>query len=378
MKVLHVIPSFYPASNYGGPIESTYHLCRNLASSGCDVRVLTTDANGPQAVLDVPKDREIQIAEGVSVRYCHRRMRDSVSPALLRSLPSYIRWADVVHLTAVYSFPTIPTLLTCRFLNKPVVWSLRGSLQPWEGSSRVAEKKIWEKVCRLTAPRKLVFHVTSQEEAIASMRRFPGVETIVIPNGIEIPEKVVHEHGNGVFRLLYLGRLHPIKGLENLLSSCKRLTDIFEITWSLTIAGDGDPGYVQGLRTRIAGLKLEERVQMIGTVNREAKQMLFENSDIAVVPSHTENFGIVVAEALAHGLPVIASKGTPWRRIEEMGCGLWVENDPESLAKAIERISKLPLREMGQRGRDWMQKEFSWSDRAQDMMKLYESLARKN
>jgi glycosyltransferase involved in cell wall biosynthesis len=81
---------------------------------------------------------------------------------------------------------------------------------------------------------------------------------------------------------------------------------------------------------------------------------------------------------LAHGVPVIASKGTPWRRVEGMGCGLWVENDPESLAKAIERMSKMPLREMGQRAREWMEKEFSWSDRAQDMMKLYESLARGN
>jgi glycosyltransferase involved in cell wall biosynthesis len=378
MKVLHITPTFYPAQVYGGPIESTYQLCRSLASSGCDVRVLTTDANGPQEVLDVPTYREVQIAEGMRVRYCHRQIRDSVSITFLRLLPSYIHWADVVHLTAVYSFPTIPTLLSCRPLHKAVVWSLRGALQRWEGSSRVTTKALWERVCRVVAPEKTVLHVTSQQEAVASLKRFPGVETVVIPNGIEIPEKVAHARGNGILRLLYLGRLHPIKGLEILLLSCKRLNDVCDLTWSLTIAGDGEPGYVQVLRARIDGLKLEERVKMIGAVNREAKQMLFENSDIVVVPSHTENFGMVVAEALAHGVPVIASKGTPWRRVEGMGCGLWVENDPESLAKAIERMSKMPLREMGQRAREWMEKEFSWSDRAQDMMKLYESLARGN
>jgi glycosyltransferase involved in cell wall biosynthesis len=148
--------------------------------------------------------------------------------------------------------------------------------------------------------------------------------------------------------------------------------------WSLTIAGAGDPNYTRTIRTKIQDLGLSERVKMVGEVIGAAKQRLFENADITVMPSYTENFGMVVAEALAHGVPVIVSKGTPWRRVEEMGCGVWVENDPESLAKAIERMSGMPLGEMGQRGREWMEKEFSWNDRARDMMKLYETLQGKN
>jgi len=83
---------------------------------------------------------------------------------------------------------------------------------------------------------------------------------------------------------------------------------------------------------------------------------------------------MVVAEALAYGVPVIVSKGTPWKRLEEIGCGLWVDNDPESLAKSIEQMSRMPLREMGQRGREWMAKEFSWPLIAEKMTDLYKSL----
>ncbi len=374
LKILQVIPSFYPATSYGGPIESTYQLCRYSATNRCDVSVLTTNANGPQAVLDVPTDREVKLAEGVRVRYCDRLMRDSVSLTLLRLLPSHIHWADVVHLTGVYSFPTIPTLTACMTLGKPVVWSARGSLQRWEGSTRVQLKAVWESVCRAVAPKKIILHATSQEEATANTKRFPDLKTVVIPNGMEVPEKILHEPIDGVLRLLYLGRLHPIKGIENLLVSCKMLNDNSKVIWSLAIAGNGDPGYIEKIRARIKALKLEQYVRIVEEVRGETKKSYFENSDIVVVPSYTENFGMVVAEALAHGLPVIASKGTPWKRMEEMGCGLWVDNDPESLAKAVERMSTMPLREMGERGRRWMQNDFTWESRAKDMNKLYQSL----
>ena len=372
MNVLHVSPSFFPASVYGGPIESVYRLCRHLALNGCSVRVLTTDANGADRVLDVDKEREVELAEGVRVRYCHRLVPHSVSFMLLRLLPSYIRWADVVHLTAVYSFPTLPTLLACKIMGKPVVWSPRGALQRWEGSTRLRVKAVWERVCRSIAPKRLVLHVTSEEEAKESLERVRGLETAVIPNGIEIPEKVRHVDGNGTLRLVYLGRLHPKKGIENLLAACTMLNSSSGVPWSLTIAGGGDPSYTERLLCRTKEMALSKQVQMVGDVAGESKRRLFENTDITVVPSHTENFGMVVAEALTHGVPVIASKGTPWKQVEKIGCGLWVDNDPESLAKAIEQMSKMPLREMGQRGREWMGREFGWDIRAKEMIKCYE------
>jgi glycosyltransferase involved in cell wall biosynthesis len=93
-----------------------------------------------------------------------------------------------------------------------------------------------------------------------------------------------------------------------------------------------------------------------------------------VVPSFTENFAIVVAEALAHGAAVIASTGTPWKEIERVGCGLWVANDPESLADTISKIDSMPIAEMGERGRRWMAADFSWEKCASDMIALYRNI----
>ena len=378
MKVVHVSPSFFPAYAYGGPTESVYRLCCHLGRKGHNIRVLTTDANGPTAVLDSAQGREIEMGEGLHVRYCRRLLRHSVSPTLLRLLPSYIRWADVVHLTAVYSFPTIPTLLTCMLLGKPVVWSPRGSLQSWRGGiPRSIVKAVWDRLCRAIASERLILHVTSEEEGRESRERFPSIKAAVISNGVEVPEKVEHRQGNSVLRLLYLGRLHPKKAIENLLLACQMLAGQGMSPWSLTIVGAGDQSYTQSIRARIDELKIGRQVRMVGEVYGDVKQALFENVDIVVMPSHTENFGLVVAEALAHGVPVIASKGTPWKRIDDVGCGLWVDNDPESLAKALARMSRMPLREMGQRGRQWIQREFSWDERAKEMADLYYTISQR-
>jgi glycosyltransferase involved in cell wall biosynthesis len=173
---------------------------------------------------------------------------------------------------------------------------------------------------------------------------------------------------------LFLGRLDPIKGIEALLEACKMVSESQGFRWSLTIAGKGADLYVAGLRRQVAALGLDTRVHMVGEVVGEVKKRLFENSDVVIVPSHTESFGLVVAEALAHGVPVIASKYTPWSALEEKRCGLWVENDPRSLADAICRSSTLPLQEMGERGREWMRKDFSWQTATQKMLDLYSSM----
>src|SRR4051794_6307124 len=110
MRVAHVTPAYHPARAYGGPPEAAYQLTAHLARHGCDVRVLTTDADGLDRVLDVDKTRELELEPRLLVRYCPRRLRHAAAPSLLHLLPGYVRWCDVVHLTAVYNFTTIPTL----------------------------------------------------------------------------------------------------------------------------------------------------------------------------------------------------------------------------------------------------------------------------
>jgi glycosyltransferase involved in cell wall biosynthesis len=376
MKILHVVSAFFPATYWGGPIYSLYGLCNALAKmSEIELRVLTTDSSGPH------RSNSVQVNEfpvlypgGYEVFFSRRWWGATISPGLLMRLTSMIRWADVVHLTGVYSPPTIPTLFITRLMGKPVIWSPRGALQRWEGATRPTAKRLWEYICNaLVRPTHCTLHVTSKEEALDSQSRIPNARLTIIPNGVEVPEPLPDREWvpDGTLRLLYIGRLHPKKGIENLLQALKNMND-----WSISlrICGSGDSAYSQHLQRLIQQLGLKGCIEFDGHVDGEKKTQSFMNSDACVVPSFTENFGMVVAEALAHGIPVIASKGTPWRDIEKHGCGLWVDNSPESLAEAIGQIKSASLSEMGQRGRKWMNENYSWSKVAAQVFFSYRSV----
>lgn len=372
MRVLHVAPSFYPATFWGGPIHSVKALCDEIARrSDVELRVLTTDSSGPTTV-DRLRPYEI---DGVQFPYkvIFSRKTWGAEPSvglLLRIFPM-VAWADLVHLTGTYSFPTIPTLVACRVLRKPLVWSPRGALQRWHGGRREMLKSAWERVCALVMPRsRTVLHVTSQTEGIASKARFPDVDVIVVPNGVDIPQAQVGRvwMPGRIIRLIYLGRLHPIKGIENLLEAVALLDSI---PFSLRICGDGDPRYVAQLKERCVALGIDDRTSFLGHIDGERKKAEFLSSDLCIVPSFSESFGMVVVESLAHGVPVIASKGTPWSDIEANGCGLWCENKPASLATAIAELAAKDLSEMGRLGRQWMARSYSWKAVTNSMITAY-------
>ena len=377
MKVLHIVPTFYPATYWGGPIFSTLGLCDALAAvDDVDLRVLTTDASGPGSGDRLTNiDYEKLFPSGYTVYYCKKTFGHEFSIELLRYLVSMVRWADIVHLTYTYSPPTIPTLLICRLLGCPVVWSPRGALQRWEGTTRPLAKRIWEAICNVLVVKKMtVLHVTSTEEAQASSRRIPRADLATISNGVLIPDvyKVRNWRPDNRLRIMYMGRLHPIKGLENLLQSIALLKCTVNI--SLDIYGEGAVEYRSSLKKKVADLQIQEFVTFHGSVSGEEKESAFFTSDLCVLPSFSENFGMVVAEALAHGVPVIASKGSPWEKLEEYNCGLWVDNTPEIIASAIDQLLDKNLETMGMNGRNWMELEYSWVHIASQMYTLYFSL----
>jgi glycosyltransferase involved in cell wall biosynthesis len=170
-----------------------------------------------------------------------------------------------------------------------------------------------------------------------------------------------------VLRILYIGRLHQIKGIENLLLAMPKI----KTRYSLTICGSGDESYRRSLQRLVDDMGLDQRVNFQGQVAGDEKEVAFSHADVCVVPSFTENYGMVVAEALAHGVPVIASRGTPWKSLEQRGCGLWVENTPDSLAQAIEKISEQGLEGMGRIGREWVRKDLDWESVSKKMFSLY-------
>ena len=378
MNILHITPTYYPATYWGGPIYSVYGLCNALARiPDVKLRVLTTDAAGPSRSNSVKVTNfPMHYSAGYEVYFLSRWWGHSISPGMLLRLWPMIRWADIVHLTAVYSPPTIPTLLMCRLLAKPVVWSPRGALQRWEGATRPLAKRAWEWICNALISRKsCILHVTSEQEAKESRARISNAEAALIPNGINVPVTLPARSWlpDGKLRLLYIGRLHPKKGIENLLQALKLLGDE---SISLMIYGSGDDTYVMGLRRLVHELNLDLIVSLPGHVDGEERMNAFMQSDVCVVPSFTENFAMTVAEALAHGVPVIASKGTPWAELEQHDCGVWVDNAPESLAETISSIRNKALHEMGARGRVWMSEQYDGTAIAAKMLSVYNTLLR--
>lgn len=372
MRILCVSPFFHPARLYAGPIETSYQLCRHLARLGADVRVLTTNANGEHETLDVPANRDVVVGSMVRVRYCARTALHAVSLDFLARLPAAVRWADVVHVMYMYSFPTPFALAASSLFGKPVILSPRGALQHWEGTTRTHAKRMWEALCGAVMPRTMMFHATSDDEAREIHSHFPGARIVVIPNGVAAPPVVSRSVSKEQLRLLFVGRLDPKKGIENLLAACAEFRARGSRTWSLTIAGAGRAGYAESLKRLAHALHIDSHVSFLGYVDAESRRRCYDNADVVVVPSYKENFGMVVAEALAHGVPVIASTGTPWRELPRRGCGLWVDNDPHSLMAALGEISAMPRADMGRRARAWMLRDFRWEDRAREFLQLYE------
>jgi glycosyltransferase involved in cell wall biosynthesis len=375
IRVLHVIPAFYPNMHYGGPITSTHNLCNGLAEfNGLDLKVLTTDSAGPIRG-DNRKNEGIvtKYPAGYDVFMYPRIAGATVSFGLLRSLFSMIQWSDVVHLTGVYSFPTIPTLVLSYATRTPLVWSPRGALSRWIGSRRRKIKGVWDHISRrFIIPDHTLLHFTTTLEAETATSTFSKLPYCIIPNGIIIPSLKSTRQWlpGGHLRMLFIGRYHPIKGIERLLEAMKLLSCLA----SVRLFGDGDRNYIEELRKLIISYDLHNRVELNGFLNDDRKEEVFQSSDLLVLPSHSENFGMVVAEALAHGVPVLVSNKTPWREIESRGCGRYVDNDPTSLARAIEDLYVANLSYMGQRGREWMETVFSVKTVAHEFYDVYQNL----
>ncbi|HZP66808.1 MAG TPA: glycosyltransferase, partial [Rudaea sp.] len=194
----------------------------------------------------------------------------------------------------------------------------------------------------------------------------------VIPNGIDIPATVATGAGTSHRTLLYLGRIHPIKAVDRLLRAWRSLQDT-HAAWRLRIVGSGEPEHVREIRDLAAELNLV-RVEFAGALYGEDKHLAYVDSELFVLPSHSENFGMAVAEALAHGRAAVVGRGAPWAALESQHCGRWIANDPEPLAQALSELMSLApdaLATMGAHGRSWMARDFSWEAIAAHMSAVY-------
>jgi glycosyltransferase involved in cell wall biosynthesis len=320
------------------------------------------------------------------------------SPALLKHCQPAI--GLVLHDSGLWLPTNHAAARVARATGVPFMVSLRGMLTTWALRFRGLKKRVaWHLYQRRDLQTASVLHATSRAEADGF--RCLGLKhpIAIIPNGVELPEwkaesrKQKAEMGTKEVRktVLFLGRIHPIKGLLSLVEAWavsksempkpetlkveneagKKMSG----EWRILIAGNDENGYQEELQTAIRLRRLEADFEFVGPVEGERKWELYRSADLFVLPSHSENFGLVVAEALACGVPVITTKGTPWQDLEIHRCGWWTEIGAEPLANALRAAMGLTdgeRREMGERGRRLVESKYTWPRVAEQMKAVYE------
>lgn len=195
-----------------------------------------------------------------------------------------------------------------------------------------------------------------------------------VPYGVERPAAAGDRpslRGRATRSVLYLGRLHPLKGIETLLRAWGRVRPR---GWELLLAGADDDGYRVSVESMLRTHGLESSVRLLGPVGDDGKWPLLASADLFVLPSVTESFGVVVAEALASGTPVIATRGTPWRELEEARCGWWVNATEEGLAEALRDATSQSDAErsrMGRIGQDLISERYAPREVIKGMVSVY-------
>ncbi len=268
-----------------------------------------------------------------------------------------------------------------------LVYSPRGALSEWALKHGSPVKPLFfnffQKPALLRAD---CFHATAISEYEEIRRLGFNSPVMILPNGIDLP-KVLPTRQSGVERprtVLFLSRLHKKKGVEILLYAWQKIQDKHQ-DFNLRICGSDESyhassGYRLALEQLSRDLRLK-RVAFSGAVYSMDKQLVYAESDVLVLPTYSENFGMVVAEALASAVPVIVSKGAPWADVVKEGAGWWVDIGVGPLVGALDHALSLPrqdLAAMGQKGRAWMERDFSWSGIGERMSETYRWLCDKS
>jgi glycosyltransferase involved in cell wall biosynthesis len=268
----------------------------------------------------------------------------------------------------------------CNKLIIPRMVSSHGMLEPWSLQYKKWKKRIaWKLYQYKDLKTAICFHATALSEA-ENIRKLGFTQPIaVIPNGVDFPANMPQKKRaqNGVKRALFLSRIHPKKGLKDLVNAWSKVKPE---NWMLFIAGPDEGGHENEIKALVKKLGLSLKVHFLGNLSDIDKWQIYRSSDLFILPTFSENFGIVVAEALAAEIPVITTTETPWRILEEEKCGWCIPPGEQSLAAIllkVLRISDQELHEMGQRGRKMALARYNWENAGHSMSDVYRWLLRK-
>jgi glycosyltransferase involved in cell wall biosynthesis len=356
MKVILAVKSLFPS--YGGPAFSVSRLALALADCGVEVGLWASDESAAKTLL----------------LKTHPRVRP-LAGSIVQAIDRFGR-PDILHDNGIW-LPhnhRIAELAAQRGLTRVV--STRGMLEPWAVNHKRFKKKVaWWLYQRRDLCRASYHHTTAETEANTVQHLKLGVPIGVIPNGVDVSEGHQGKRDQRKVRTaLSLGRIHPVKGLATLLEAWARLRPH---GWQLQLAGSDEIGYRAELEAKVSAASLSEVVHFLGPLQGAAKERAFENADLFVLPSFSESFGMAIGEALAHGVPVLTTTGTPWSMIIGHGCGWRVPPTVDGLTEGVRAATSLDsdtLSAMGARGRELVRRDFAWSNVAKQFIATYETL----
>lgn len=363
MKIIQVISDIKLESS--GPTYYILGLCRSLSKVNPDLELhmLKSNYRGKES---------FQIKEYKEHKFPHPSM--GRSSEMKRGLISACRNAEILHTNSLWMMPNIYPAEAVRNTTCKLVVSPHGTLATWALARHKYLKKVighflgQYKVLQNAA----MFHATCEKEYKEIRNAGYTQPVAILPIGIDIPEieRTIPQRR----KLLFLGRIHPVKGIDRLLHAWNIVASKFP-DWDFQIVGP-DCGAKKLLQDQIIKQHIP-RVYFFDEQNGLDKFKFYAQADLYALPSFTENFGVTVAEALSTGTPVIVSNTIPWAKVIDNGCGWMVGNSPGELAKQLNQcfgMNRDSLIKMGQFGKRWMQKDYSWDGIAPKMLTAYKWL----
>ena len=367
---IHVVPTIDQEA--GGPSYSVTRICQTLQQQGCPIQL---------AVLEpLPENWNNNFAQAFPYSFGPKKLGRSLPMKYWLRNAALSGSYNIIHNHSLWMMPNIysgrATLnSTCQLVVSPEGTFSKEALK----YSKFSKNIFWHLLQGPAIKNAAAFHATSIQEYYDIRKMGFNQPVAILPNGIDIPTWQPSVKRNPYSRgrhLLYLGRIHPIKGLEDLLKAWSILEPRFT-DWQLTIVGPDNSNYSRKLQKYAGELGLKY-CNFTGALYGEDKLNAYRHADLYVLPTRSENFGMTVAEALAAGSAVITTKGAPWQGLEKENAGWWVDIGLDPLVAALEDAlnqSPMELSNKGMRGREWMKRDYSWHKISEDMASFYLWLA---
>ena len=371
MRVCHIVPSL--EDRHGGPSKSVRALANSLAGLGVTTELLATAESGRSGAPAGADAASVRTFPRVFPRWLSR------SPALRQHLQAGA--FDCVHSHSLWLLPLRYAHEAARRRQVPLVVSPRGMLSGWAYRHRRWRKRVAELVVHPGAFADAAgWHATSPEEA-EDIRALGFKQPVCVsPNGVALPSAEELAAARATWHgLCPAAATRPVALFYSRLHRKKRLLELIDLwlavprgDWLLLVVGIAEDYTAAELNARIAAAGATGRIAVFDGAGRAAPYAV---ASLFVLPSHSENFGLVIAEALAAGVPTLVTDTTPWSGLAAQGCGWCVpwEKFGPALAAALTTPAD-ELSAMGRRGRDWAAREFSWERAARLLQEFYHHL----